>query len=466
MPMIIVAITGMVALVAQMMRKGTDNTGIVYASVFGLAMALACTLGGIGREWSVFNGMLVFTRLGHAAQAVTLVCALISVLISSSYLKDKKITLGEVYPLLLWATLGSMMLCVSTNLLVLFVGIEVLSISLYILAGLSRGEAKSEEAAMKYFLLGAFATGFLLYGIAFFYGATGGLDLMSFSSAYISNRGENGVLLILSFALLLIGLGFKCSLVPFHQWTPDVYSGSPTNVVAFMATVGKIGPFVALSNFLSASVSIYDKALPLLSIIAILTMTVGNIMAFGQSEIKKLFAYSSIANAGYVLVAMIANMKSSTTGAETVGYFIFGYVLTNLGVLAIISSTAGQGKEAHTIDDLRGMFTRSPLAAGALAIFVLSLIGIGPVTGFIGKFLIIRDAVSGDLIWLAVALVLNSIFGAYYYFGLLRAAFQPAPEGEVQNPTPLYRGTLVVCLLGVVGGCVFFPFVIQTLGLR
>lgn len=466
MPMIIVAITGMIALVAQMSRKGTDNTGIIYTSVFGLAMALACTLGGIGKEWTVFNGMLIFTKLGHAAQAVTLICAIITVLISSSYLKDRKITLGEVYPLLVWATLGSMILCVTTNLLVLFVGIEILSISLYVLAGLSRGEAKSEEAAMKYFLLGAFATGFLLYGIAFFYGATGSLELNTFANAYVANRSENGPLLILSFALLLIGLGFKCSLVPFHQWTPDVYSGAPTNIVAFMATAGKVGPFVALSNLITTTSSIGDKTIPVLAVIAVLTMTVGNVMAFSQKEIKKMFGYSSIANAGYLLVGMISTIRNNNAGIETVGYFIFGYVLTNLGTLAIISSTASTGKEATKIEDLRGLFVRSPLAAGALAVFVLSLIGIGPVTGFIGKFLIVRDAVSANLVWLAVALVLNSIFGAYYYFGLLRAAFQPEPESEAVNTAPLYRGTLVVCLIGVVGGCIFFPVVIQALGLK
>jgi NADH-quinone oxidoreductase subunit N len=192
--MILVAVTGMAALVAQMMRKGSNNSGVVFTSVFGLAMALATSLGTVGKDFPAqFGGMVELTPLGNAAQIIVLISAILSILISSNYLLDKKITLGEVYPLLIWATLGSLILCVSTNLLVIFIGIEILSISLYVLAGLSRGEERSEEAAMKYFLLGAFATGFLLYGIAFFYGATGSLELANFNPAWIGSKGENTV---------------------------------------------------------------------------------------------------------------------------------------------------------------------------------------------------------------------------------------------------------------------------------
>ena len=468
LPMILVAVTGMAALVAQMMRKGSNNSGVVFTSVFGLAMALATSLGTVGKDFPAqFGGMVELTSLGNAAQIIVLISAILSILISSNYLPDKKITLGEVYPLLIWATLGSMMLCVSTNLLVIFIGIEILSISLYVLAGLSRGEERSEEAAMKYFLLGAFATGFLLYGIAFFYGATGSLELANFNSAWIGSKGENTGLLTISFALILIGLGFKCSLVPFHQWTPDVYSGAPTNVVAFMATVGKVGPFIVLANLAHLTTALNSNSVWLFAVLAVLTMVVGNVMAFIQTEIKKMMAYSSIANAGYVAVAITVMAKSAAGVGSTLAYYLLGYCLTTIGAFAVLAFSASQGKEAIKVSDLRGLLGRSPLAAGALAIFVLSLIGIGPVSGFVGKFLLVRDSVDTGLLWLAVVLVLNSIFGAYYYFGLLRAAFQPDECGaslEVK-PSFVYQGTLLFCALAIIGMVVCYPFVIRLLWL-
>ena len=247
-PVGIVAITGMLSLIVHMITGNSEQQWTQKVTVLGLLTSLVVLVATGGNERTTFNSMLSLDRLGIVAQLLTVLSALIVALVSPSYLEAKKIRLGEFYPMLAWATTGGMIVCATRNLLVLFVGIEILSISLYVLAGLQRGSKRSEESAIKYFLLGAFATGFLLYGIAMFYGASGSLD-MSTALSYWSHQGpDERVLLSLSFALITVGLGFKCSLVPFHQWTPDVYEGAPTNVVAFMATGGKVGAFVALAR--------------------------------------------------------------------------------------------------------------------------------------------------------------------------------------------------------------------------
>jgi NADH-quinone oxidoreductase subunit N len=466
-PMIIVAVTGMLALLFDMGRKNKDNGLIIFASLLGLATAFVALLSMANRELNTFGGMIVMDRLALVGQLVTVISAFLVILFSDSYLQAKKISFGEFYPLILWATLGGMIMCCTHNLLVLFIGIEVLSISLYVLAGMSRGEVKSEEAAMKYFLLGAFATGFLLYGIAFFYGGTGSLELGAFASAWQGGDSSIRLLLGLSIGLLMIGLGFKSSLVPFHQWTPDVYQGSPTNVSAFMATGGKAGPFIAMFNFAIATGLASKITVPAFAVLAVVTMTIGNILAMVQKDVKRLLAYSSVANAGYVMVA-ITTASNRGGSVASLAFFVIGYVFTTVGTFAIISMTATDGKEATSLDDLKGLRQRAPLAAGALVIFVLSLIGIPITAGFFGKLLLVKDAVSADMTWLAVVLVLNSIMGAVYYFGLLKAAFSPE-VGDERGTFKLNSGlttVLVICMVGVVGSAVLYQPIMNGLGIR
>jgi NADH-quinone oxidoreductase subunit N len=326
---------------------------------------------------------------------------------------------------------------------------------------------KSEESSLKYFLLGAFATGFLLYGIAFIYGATGSLDIRSFSFTLSRGNEASSLLTIIGLGFLLVGLGFKCSIAPFHQWTPDVYQGAPTNVVGFMATGGKVGAFIVLLQVAHSCATTDDKMKLVFAGLAALTMTVGNVMAFIQKDVKRLLAYSSVANAGYVLVTIAAGAAKVGPGVDALAYFMFGYTFTTLGVFAVVSMTASKGKEGTSIDDLRGLSQRAPFAAGALVVFVLSLIGIGPVSGFLGKLLIIHDALKANMLWLAVLLVLNSIFGAFYYFNLVKAAYSPADEDSPAfNLSASLKSTFAICIIGVVGSVIFFSPIMNYIAAR
>ena len=466
-PIATVAVTGMVALTVHMVFGKSSVELTQRTTILGLLIALVVLLATGGNERDTFDGMLKMDRLGVIGQLLTVFSALVVTLVSPAYLQAKKIKLGEFYPMLAWATTGGMIVCATRHLLVLFVGIEVLSISLYVLAGLQRGSRRSEESAIKYFLLGAFATGFLLYGIAMFYGATGSLDMSTAVSYWRHGGTDAQTLLALSFALITVGLGFKSSLVPFHQWTPDVYEGAPTNVVAFMATGGKVGAFIALWNF-ADSFGPTGKFVSLtIAGLSVLSMIVGNVLAMGQKSIKRLLAYSSIANSGYVAVAAASVGAAFRLPHFSLIYFLFGYVLTTLGVFVVIMLSAKDGDEPTNLDDLKGLSSRSPFAAYSLVVFVLSLIGLGPVSGFLGKVFVLRDALGAGLAWLAVVMTLNSIFGAFYYFGMLRAVFSPA-EGDarpisVSAPQAI---CLALCLAGVIGSVVFYAPMLGYLGLR
>ncbi len=456
-PVAIVALTGMVALIVHMIFGKSPAELTQKSTILGFLMALAVLLATAGNEKETFDGMLRMDRLAVIGQMLTVFSALIVALISPAYLDAKKIKLGEFYPMLAWATTGGMIVCATRHLLVLFVGIEILSISLYVLAGLNRGSKKSEESAIKYFLLGAFATGFLLYGIAMFYGATGSLDMSTTLTYWGSNVGNSRVLLALSFALIAVGLGFKCSLVPFHQWTPDVYEGAPLNVVAFMATGGKVGAFIALWNFADSFGHSAKFVSITIAALSVLSMIVGNVLAMGQKNIKRLLAYSSIANSGYVAVTAASVAAAFRLPQLTLMYFLLGYVLTTLGVFVILMLATKDGEEPTDIEDLNGLSSRSPFAAYSLAVFVLSLIGLGPVSGFLGKVFILRDALSAGLGWLAVVMVLNSIFGAFYYFGILRAVFSSgkgdARPIKVSMPQAVCLG---LCVFGIIGSVLFY----------
>jgi NADH-quinone oxidoreductase subunit N len=466
-PVGIVAITGMLALIVHMITGNSEQQWTQKVTVFGLLMSLAVLFGLGGSERITFDSMLNLDRLGIVAQLLTVLSALIITMVSPSYLSAKKIKFGEFYPMLAWATTGGMIVCATRNLLVLFVGIEILSISLYVLAGLHRGSKRSEESAIKYFLLGAFATGFLLYGIAMFYGASGSLD-MSTSLYYWSNKGpDERVLLSLSFAMIAVGLGFKCSLVPFHQWTPDVYEGAPTNVVAFMATGGKVGAFVALWNFGDSFGGTGRFVALTIAGLAVLSMVVGNVLAMGQKNLKRLLAYSSIANAGYVAVTATTVAAALRTSHISLAYFLFGYVLTTLGVFVVLMMAAKDGEELSTLDDLKGLASRSPIAGFSLVVFVLSLIGLGPVSGFLGKVFVLKDALNANLQWLALVMVLNSIFGAFYYFGILKSVFSPeASDSRPITVTMPQALSLAICVFGVIGSVVFFAPLLAHIGLR
>jgi NADH-quinone oxidoreductase subunit N len=315
--------------------------------------------------------------------------------------------------------------------------------------------AHSEESALKYFLLGAFATGFLLYGIAFLYGASGTLDLPTLSEAW--HQGAYQPLMLFGIGLMLIGLSFKAAFVPFHQWTPDVYQGAPTNVTAFMAAGSKIAAIGALWRVLEGTVALQQYWAPALFWIAILTMTVGNVVALVQKDVKRILGYSSIAHAGYILVAVLAHFKRpDIVSSGTVAYYLLAYALMTVGSFAVVSLGAKGGREATSMDDLNGMAQRSPLAAFTLVVLMASLIGVPPTAGFFGKLFIFGDAVAAGLAPLAIVLAVNSVISVYYYLGIARAAFV-AEERREAGPLSLgVASTAVICAAGVVLAAVFF----------
>lgn len=457
MPALLVAGVGIVALLIEMFWPRRSNSAIIFLSLLGLAIAGYYTAVQFGMpDGETFARMIVRDRLGLVLQLLLIAIAFISILFSEGYLREKRIPFGEFYPLLLWATSGGMVMIATKSLLIQFIGLEILSIALYVMAGMSRSEAKSEESAIKYFLLGAFASSFFLYGIAFVYGATGGLHLDSITEAWQADDPSMRNLLLFGLGLILIGLSFKSAFVPFHQWTPDVYQGAPTNVTAFMAAGSKVAAIGALFRVLDASGVMQEFWMPALFWMAIATMTIGNLVACTQRDVKRTLGYSSIANAGYLLVALLAHFKSpDKVGLQATIFYLVAYSLMTLGAFAVISLAAKSGKEGTRFHDLAGLYRRAPVAAGLLVVFVASLIGIPPTAGFFGKYFIFLDALQADLAPLAIVLAVNSAISIYYYLGIVRAAFvaddsevRPASSGPVTFGNSL---ATVICAVGVLG---------------
>ena len=473
-PVVIVAMTGIIALCIEMARPKKNNDMIVLFSLLGLGLAGAALAIQFNANNYVdgesFAGMAVRDRFSLVMQLLLVGSAFLSIMFSEGYLREKRIPFGEFYPMLLWSTVGAMVMVASRNMLMIFLGLEVLSIALYVMAGMSRKESKSEESALKYFLLGAFASGFLLYGIAFIYGAMGSIHLDQIGSAWMGGDTQVKTLLLFGLGLMLIGLSFKSSFVPFHMWTPDVYQGAPTNVTAFMAAGSKIAAVAALYRVATASGAMQEYWLPAMFWIAILTMTVGNLVALVQKDVKRVLGYSSIAHAGYILVAILAHVKApGKIGTDTISYYLLSYSLMTIGAFAVVSLSARSGKEGTKFDEITGLWKRAPLAAGALIVFMCSLIGIPGTAGFLGKLFIFQDALNADLAPLAIVLAVNSVISVYYYLGIGRAMFVSDETGEAVENLKLNNGlrsACVVCMIGIFGAFFFYSPLMQFLSGR
>lgn len=453
MPILVVMLTGMVALIIEILRPKKNNNAIVVTSLAGLAISAVLTIAQFGQPGKLtLLNMLLRDQFGLICQLLLVLGCALTFLFSETYLRSRRIAFGEFYPLALWSTGGAMIMATSNNLLVIFLGLEILSISLYVLAGLARAELKSEESSLKYFLLGAFASGFLLYGIAMFYGATGSLDLTHLVNGLTGNQASK-VLLLFGIGMMLVGLGFKAALVPFHQWTPDVYQGAPTNVTAFMAVISKIGAIAALFRLLVAAAPMKAEWMPAMMAIAMLTMIVGNAVALVQKDVKRVLGYSSIAHAGYLLVGLLSYVNApDKVGIGTTAYYLLSYTFMTIGAFAVISLISQGAKEHTRIEHLNGLWQRDRLAAVLLVVFMVSLIGIPPSAGFFGKFFIFQDAVSAGLTPLAIVLAVGSILSIAYYLQIARAAF--VNENESERPalqmSPALRATGVLCMAGVI----------------
>jgi NADH-quinone oxidoreductase subunit N len=403
-----------------------------------------------GGRRTILHGALVCDPQSLAFHLIFCTVAALTVLVSMAHLEAVHWPHGEFYALLLFAVSGMTIMASTESLLSIFLGLEILSIPLYVLAGFTRDRVYAIEAALKYFLLGAFATGFTLYGMALLYGASGRLDLGGVASALAAGQGTIDPLLMVGGALLLIGLSFKIAAVPFHFWAPDVYQGSVAPVAGFMATGTKAAAFATLLRVVTMTLDqplARDRFIAVTTVVAILTMVVGNVVAIAQQNIKRMLAYSSIANAGYLLVALAAVVKSEGRGGSLFFYLaVYGFMTVGAFAVAAVLGREGESDQGYALSAYAGLGRRRPMLAAAMTVFMLSLTGLPPAAGFMAKFYIFRDAVNADLVPLAAIALVTSVIGAFYYLRVVVQMYfrEPAPVGVV--PEPRLAATDVVAI--------------------
>ena len=406
-------------------RKGI--TALLAA--FGLAVTLGLTISQIGRTYSGFSGMVALDGFSTFLNALQLICGLLGIALAYGYVKRMGLERGEYYTLLLFSIIGMMLMAQATDLIVVFIALELLSIPLYVLAAFNRTQSASEEAGLKYFLLGAFSTGFLVYGITLVYGATGSTNIDAIF-AFASSQ-EPGLLLTIGAALILVGFGFKVAAVPFHMWTPDVYQGAPTAVTGFMSSGAKIAGFAALLRvFATAFPALAVDMTDILWGLAALTMIVGNLLAISQTDIKRMLAYSSIAHAGYILMAFVpyGNAEVAPVSIAAGLFYLVAYVITNFGAWGVVIALEGRDGKGLQISDYSGLFWKNRGLALAMTVFMFSLIGFPPTIGMVGKFYLFRAVIDGGFTGLAIIGVVTSLISAYYYLRVVVNMFMR--EGE------------------------------------
>ncbi len=412
-----------------------------------LALAGVCAAAFTLLRWPPLNGpafagSIAGDKFGFYFLILFLIIAALTLLGSMDYLDRDHIQHGEYYALILFATCGMCFMAASAELIMIFIGLEISSISTYVLAGFKRHEPRSNEAAMKYFLLGSFATAFLLYGIAFVYGLTGTTNLLELETR-LAPAGQWSTTALAALVLMFIGLAFKVSTVPFQIWTPDVYQGAPAPVTAFLSTGPKAAAFAVLVRvFLGVAGTSGPWAFWLIWISAALTMTVGNLAALLQTNIKRMLAYSAIAHAGYVLVGLAAGMSSgSSEASSSVLFYLAAYAFMNVGAFLLVAHLAGAGEQRTEISDFTGLGRTCPGVASVLTVFMLSLSGIPATAGFFAKFYVFRASVHAGLIGLTILAVLNSVVSVYYYLSVVVTMYmrEGQPEADQrQMPLPLY----------------------------
>ncbi|HTQ96797.1 MAG TPA: NADH-quinone oxidoreductase subunit N [Candidatus Acidoferrum sp.] len=419
---------GVILMLIQPFLK--NRQAVTFVAMFGAAAGTLITFftaGGSG-----FSGLIQFDLFSLFFHGLVGLIAFLVILASDSYLQRENLEPAEFYALILFATAGMGVLASAQELLTAFIGLEMSSIASYILAGYRRDSIKASESAVKYFLLGSFATAFFLYGIALVYGVTGSTNLLA-----LANADPNSLLLRIGLTLILVGLGFKVAAAPFQVWTPDVYEGAPTPVTALFSAGPKAATFALLLRIFSTIHAATDYWFWAFWVLAVLTMFVGNLGAIVQNNVKRMLAYSSIAHAGYTLVAFAAISLVRLDPAEVapayaaVLFYLASYALVSVGAFTIVSEIGGQGERYLTYDDYAGLGTRQPYAAAALSLFLLSLLGLPITAGFFGKLYIFRAAIRSDLVWLAVLMAINSIIGAYYYFRLIVVMYMREYKGNV-----------------------------------
>src|SRR5271167_3058794 len=413
-----------------------NRQALTFFAMIGASLGTLSTffaINGVG-----FGGLVMFDTYSLFFHWLVGLVSFLVILSSDSYLERENLDAAEFYALILFATAGMGVLASAQELLTAFIGLEMSSISSYILAGYRRDSIKASESAVKYFLLGSFATAFFLYGIALVYGVTGSTNL-----AILANANPNSTLLRLGLTLILVGLGFKVAAAPFQIWTPDVYEGAPTPVTALFSAGPKAAAFALLLRIFATVDAATQFWFWAFWIMAVLTMFAGNLGALLQTNVKRLLAYSSIAHAGYILVAFAAVTRLSADqeiGASpayaAVLFYLLTYAIVKVGAFTIVSQFGGAGEKHLSIDDFAGLGERQPVVAAIFSLFLLSLLGLPVTAGFLGKFYIFKAAVDSHLIWLAVLMAINSVIGSYYYIRLIVIMYMRDPSAEIAATAP------------------------------
>jgi NADH-quinone oxidoreductase subunit N len=445
LPEVILTITGVAVMMLEaVLARSASRKPLGWLTILGVLAALFASLQQQQlAPGAAYNGLVqtdAFSVFFHV-----LICGiiLVTLLVSLDTMQGAADNQGECFALIVFGAVGMLFMTTAAELLLVFIGLEISSISTYIMAGIRKRNAKGPEAALKYFLLGSFATAFFLYGIALIFGATGTTSIPAMAA--LLPQSQTPVFAIVGLAMIIIGLGFKVSAAPFQVWTPDVYEGAPPAIVGLMSTAPKTAAFAVLLRILyNAFPAYHANWVPLIWIMAALSMTIGNLGALRQQNVKRLLAYSSIAHAGYLLVAFTA---LSADGIAAASFYTAAYAAMNVGIFAVVSHVAGREEKLATIADYRGLAYRSPLLGGVLAFFLVSLIGIPFTGGFFGKFYAFAAALHSGLVWLAILGLFNSGIAAFYYLRLLTSAYTRPNETMPLEPLPAVKVPLLVALL-------------------
>ncbi len=448
-------ITGMVALslIVVMINALKKNSlaAEYWVSLLGIAANIVFAILLYPDNGTAFGGSVLTGGFASVTAIVFLASAGLTILLSKEYIAKIDANFGEFYHMIIFAVVGMMTFSAGVDLVVTFIGLELMSVCLFVLAGITRRVQRSNEAALKYFLLGAFATGFFLYGIALLYGSTGTTNI--FEMAQNINAFRTEPLFLTGAGLLLVGFAFKVGSVPFHMWVPDVYEGSPTMVTAFMSTGAKAAAFSALLLVFTATFDFIGSSVnTVFAVLSVASMLVGNLVAISQTNIKRMLAYSSIAHAGYMLIGVTVGADMSISG---VLFYLISYMFTNIGALGIVSIIENKEQRGIDIEDFRGLYKRNPLLAALMAVFMFSLVGLPPLSGFFGKYYIFVAAVEGGYTWLTIVGVITSMISVYYYLRVTVVMFfqdgeaRPAVHAAGSGMTALIISTAAIFLIGL-----------------
>ncbi len=445
LPEVILTLTGVVVMLLEpLLPPAASRKPLGWLTILGVLAALFASLQQqLLVPGTAYGGLVQTDAFSAFFHIVICGIVLVTLLVSLDTMQGAADNQGEFFALVVFGAAGMLFMTTAAELLLVFIGLEISSISTYIMAGIRKRDAKGPEAALKYFLLGSFATAFFLYGVALIFGATGTTSIPAMAA--LLPQSPTPIFAMVGLAMILIGLGFKVSAAPFQVWTPDVYEGAPPAIVGLMSTAPKAAAFAVLLRILFSAFPAYHvNWMPLIWIMAALSMTVGNLGALRQQNVKRMLAYSSIAHAGYILVAFTA---LSVDGIAAVSFYTAAYAAMNVGIFAVVSHVAGRDEKLASIADYRGLAYRSPLLGGSLAFFLISLIGIPFTGGFFGKFYVFAAALHSGLVWLAILGLFNSGVAAFYYLRLLTSAYSRPSETMLQEPIAAVRPSLLVALL-------------------